>query len=87
MVNIETEALINHLITPTIVVNCLAIRFLCTKELRKTFKNNSELFVVIIYGILLNILLHNFDFSLDTILNGFLLSNSSIGIYYLFKRL
>ena len=87
MAHIETKTFINHLINPTIVFNCLSLNCLFKKELNKRIKKNNTLLFIVMYGIFLNILLHGFQFSFNTIVDGLFLSTSSIGIYHLFKDL
>jgi hypothetical protein len=57
------------------------------KELNKRIKKNNTLLFIVLYGIFLNVLLHGFELSFNTIVDGLFLSTSSIGIYHLFRGL
>ena len=82
---IETKVFIESMINPTIISCCLSLNILCSNELKKIIKKNNAIFLVLLCGVFLNILLHNFSFSLETILNGLFLGTSGIGIYHLLK--
>lgn len=84
---IDTKVFIERMINPTIISCCLSANMLCSNELKKIFKKNYSLLIVIFCGVFLNIFLHNFNFSLDVIVNGFFLGTSSIGIAFLVEKI
>lgn len=75
------------MINPTIISCCLSANMICSNEFKKIFKKNYSLLIVIFCGVFLNIFLHNFNFSLDIIVNGFFLATSSIGIAFLVEKI